>query len=306
MGKKRKMSAGLWAFLSIAVLVIGLFASGVLQKVGDGSGFGDDESCLSTTSPTLTIKAYDKETGTALTEATNLYRLVGDRVWTSFTAGTGFAIDAGDEIEYVMGISTTDFTDNAYGSYVKSYTVPCKETPSVQEEMVNDEVETSLTATFYNADSDAAAETFLAGQTQDVSVKLQAGVKEYFGNPYEGGNSNVIVLNLNTTEWDTPEKVSIGGVELSKVSVPQRHSAVAGMISYAYELPVITDTQIEVTFKLNADDTTAPATDMTAHIYAGNNFYNADTQVIEFGVENEEGVAVGTDASDTVVFDFTA
>ena len=32
----------------------------------------------------------------------------------------------------------------------------------------------------------------------------------------------------------------------------------------------------------------------------------ADTQAIESGVENEEGVAVGTDASDTVVFDFTA
>lgn len=262
--------------------------------------------CDSTTSPNLTINAVDKDSGTALTEATNLYRLKGQKAFSTFTAGTGFAVSAGKTYEIVMGISTTDFTDNAYGQSFE-YTVPCEETPTVEYEMANDEVETSLTATFYNADGDAGAETFSAGQTQDVSIKLQAGVKEYFGNPYLGGNPNVLVLELNTTTWDAPEKVSIkGGATLKKVSTPIRHSAVAGKVAYAYELPVISDEQVEVVLKLNADDTTAPGTDDTFYIYAGNHFYNADTQMIESGVENEEGTAVGTDASDSVTADFTA
>lgn len=261
--------------------------------------------CSSETTPNLSIKAYDKETGTALTEATNLYRIKGQKTWSTFTAGTGFAVDAGETLEIVMGITTSDFTDNAYGQKFE-YTVPCKETPSIEKEEVNDEIETSLSATFYNADGDAGAETFVAGQTQDVSIKLQAGVDEYFGNPYVSGNPNVLVLALNTSEWDRPEKVSVNGVEMKSVSVPQRHAAVASMVMYAYELPVISDSQVEVVLKLNADDTTAPATDMTASIYAGGYYYNADTQEIEVGVENEEGTAVGTDAADTVTLDFTA
>ncbi len=299
------------ALLLGVFLIVAILGVGVYKMSFDNSAVDEDgnvlSGCESTTSPTLTIKTVDRDSGVALTEATNLYRLKGETSWNTFTAGTGFEIGANKVIDIVMGIDTTDFVDNAYGKLVEGFKVPCEEIPSVEYEVANDEVETSLSATFYNADGDAGAETFSAGQTQDVSIKLQAGVKEYFGNPYLSGNPNVIVLNLNTTEWDAPEKVSIkGGAELSKVSLPLRHSAVAGMVAYAYELPVITDDQIEVVLKLNADDSVAPATDMVAHIYAGNYFYNADTQSIESGVENEEGSAVGTDASDTVTLDFTA
>lgn len=303
-GKKGKMKNGI-VITVIGVVLIGLLVfMAVDQKVAT-KFIKDDTGCLSTTSPTLNIKAYDKETGTALTEATNLWKIKGAKTWTTFTAGTGFEAGAEKTLEVVMGITTTDFTDNAYGQKFEVF-VECEENPSIEKEMVSDEIETSLTATFYNNDGDAAAEVYVAGQTQDVSIKLQAGVDEYFGNPYLEGNTNVIVLALNSTEWDAPEKVSIkGGAELKPVSLPQRHSAVAGMIAYAFELPVITEDQTEIVLKLNADDTVAPATDMTASIYAANYFYNSDTQKIESGVENEEGVAVGTDAPDTVLLDFT-
>jgi len=303
-GKKAKQNPVIWV-LMIAILGIGIFAFS--QNISQSTILpGLPSTCDSTTSPNLTIKSVDKDSGTALTEATNLYRLKGETSWSTFTAGTGFAANVNDELEIVMGISTTDFTDNAYGQMF-TYTVPCKETPSLEKEVANDEEETSLTATFYNADSDAGAETFAAGQTQDVSVKLQASVKEYFGNPYLSGNPNVIVIALNSSEWDAPEKVSIrGGAELTKVAVPQRHAAAVGIIAYAYEMPVISDEQVEIVMKLNADDSVAPATDMTASMYAGNYFYNSDNQAIEFGVENQEGTAVGTDAADTVTLDFTA
>jgi len=265
--------------------------------------------CDPTVSPSLTIKAYDFDNvGTALTESTNLYRLKGTKSWTAFTQGTAItALSVGDEIEYILGISTTDFTDNAYGRYVKSYTVPCKETIIVEEAVYNDEVETSLTATFYNADGDAGAETFSAGETQTVSVQLKTGTDEYFGNPTYEGMPNVIVLGLNSTEWDQPEQLYLSdGTELNSVSVPGRLSAVAGIQFYAYQLPLIGDKKVEVFMDLNADDTNAPATDMTGYIYAGNYFINAETGQPEFGVETEEDAAVGTDAADTVTLDFTA
>jgi len=307
MGKMATGTKAFVGFISIVLVIVllaqfGVFGQNIGQTPSDPNVIS---TCDSTTSPNLTIKAYDKEAGTALTEATNLYRVKGDKTFSTFTAGTGFDANAGDTIEIVMGITTSDFTDNAYGQ-MKEIVVECKETPSVEYEMVNDEIETELTATFLDAEESASAETYVAGQTQDITIKLQAGVKEYFGNPYIGGNSNVLVLNLNTTEWDAPEKVSVGGVELKKVATPQRHVAVASMIAYAYEMPVITDVATKIVVSMNADDTTAPATDMTAHMYAGNYFYNADNQEIESGVENEEGLAVGTDASDTLALDFTA
>lgn len=309
MPKRRiKMSNGLWVFLSVFLVVGMLFAFGVPQKVGEGGFGGDkDEQCLSTTSPNLSIFAVDKETGTALTEGTNLYRVEGRTSWSTFTAGTGFAVGAGKDIEIVMGISTTDFTDNAYGQHIEKYTVPCEETPEVEYEMANDEVYTSLSATFYNEDDNAAAQTFTAGQVKDVSIKLQAGVDEYFGNPYLEGNANVICLGLNSTEWDTPQKVSIkGGSELSIATTPKNQDSGTGITEYCYDLPVINEDSVSIVFKLDADDSVDPITDMTASMYAANYFYNSKTQEIESGVENQEGTAVGAAAADTIVFDFTA
>lgn len=310
MGKKAKMSTGMQVFLGglALILVVFLILSVVPQKVLTGDDDMVDGECLSTTSPNLSIFAVDKETGTALTEATNLYRVKGRTSWSTFTAGTGFGIGAGKEIEIVMGISTTDFTDNAYGKHIESYIVPCEETPEIEFEMANDEVETSLSATFYNEDDNAAAQTFTAGQIKDVSIKLQAGVDEFFGNPYLEDNANVLCLALNSTEWDIPLKVSIkSGAELSKYTGSiTRQGGATDMVNYCYELPVITEDSVSIILKLDADDTVAPATDMTASMYAANYFYNSKTQTIEFGVEDQEGSAVGTDAADTVTLDFTA
>lgn len=297
---------GVWLGVGVFITVVLLAFMFVGQTIQPTEEEAKIEGCQSTTSPTQNIKAVDKETGTALTEGTNLYRIQGERTWNTFTAGTGFAIDGLQKIDIVMGIDTTDFTDNAYGQMIEGFEIKCTETPSTEFEMANDEIETSLTATFYNNDGDAGAEVFTVGQTQDVSIKLQAGVNEYFGNPYFEGNPNVICLALNTTAWDTPEKVSMrGGVELSRVSTPTRQTGSATATNYCYELPVITEDQVEVVLKLNADDTLAPAVDDTATIYAGNYYYNSDTQEIEFGVENQEGSAVGTDAGDTVTLDYT-
>lgn len=296
---------GILAVIAILIYAVFFMPGGTVPTGDDGKPI---VQCDSTTTPNLTINGYDIDNpGTAITEATNLYRIKGQKTWKTFTLGTGFDVSAGQELEIVLGITTTDFTDNAYGEYIPSYTVPCEENPTFEVKMYNDEVETSLTATFYNADGDAGAETFSTGETQTVSVQLKAGTDEYFGNPTLEGNPNVIVLALNSTEWDKPEQVFLSdGTELSEVQVPGRQALSSGLQYYAYELPLIGDKKVEVFMDLNADDTNAPATDMTAYVFAGNYFINGDTAELSSGVETEEDVAVGTDASDTVTLDFTA
>lgn len=292
----------------LAVLVVGILAfTGTFSQSTLGGDDSDSGVCT-LDSIGLTISAYDTENpGTALTEATNLYRKVGTTTWKTFTAGTQITGLEVAEYEFIMGITTSDFTDNAYGQYF-TYDVECVADASIEFAMADDEVETSLTAVFYNADGDASAETFTAGETQTVSIKLKASTDNYFGNPYSDEEyPNVLVIGLNSTEWDAPEQVYLAdGTELSKVETPGRQSLSSGIQYYAYELPVITDKEVRVYLDLNADDTNAPATDMTAYVYAGNWFINGDTAEVDFGVETEEDVAVGTDASDSVALDFTA
>jgi hypothetical protein len=314
----------------IAAIVIG---GGILFVAAGAMGWtsfslnmsgeeGDIEvNCDSTTTPNLTIKAYDQENvGTPVTETTNLYRKVGQTTWSTFTQGSGFDVEFNEQYDVVMGISTTDFTDNAYGPMFTTDKIACKETITIEQAVANDEVEGSVSATFYNADDNAAAETFSTGQTQTVSIKLQTGTDEYFGNPFidmakceegqRGDYPNVLALSLNSSEWDKPEQVYIvGGAELSQITCPtilESSATTSGYTEYCYEMPVIGDKEVRIKMDLNADDTNTPGNDGTAYLYAGNWFYNTDDGEIHCGVENEEDAAVGVDAPDEVTLDFTA
>ena len=274
--------------------------------------------CESTTTPDLDINVYDLENkDTALTEATNLYRKVGDVTWTTFTAGTAITgLEFDEQYEVVMGITTSDFTDNAYGSYFVTDSIPCKELVQKDVGMYNDEIESSLTATFYNRNHDASAETFTAGQVKNVYLHFEAGSDEVFGNsfiaesglPDNGKHSteypNVVCMNLNKTGWDMPEQVIFDGKSLDSIGTPQRHTLSSTATTYCYEFPIVTDVGQEVQVRLDADDANAPSVDDIAYLYAGN-FYINDNGDLAWGIEDEEGNAVGTDAADQLTMDFT-
>lgn len=291
----------------------------VIQQPGGGDQLA---TCDSSTTPDLDINAYDaRNVGTALTEATNLYRKVGDIGWTSFTAGTAItSLEKGAQYEVVMGISTSDFTDNAYGPHFITDPIPCAELTVVEKAEFDDDVETDLTSTFFNADGDASAEVFVADQTQTVSLKILAGSDDFFGNPYikestavhlsgqDRNYPNVICFELNSTAWDVPEKVWFKGVDMKQVAKPQRLAGSATDNAYCYTAPLVDDSLMEEDryfIRLNSDDSTAPAVDDTAHIFAANFYINSDDGKVYWGIENEDGTAVGTDAADTVALDFT-
>ena len=311
----------------LVVVLLAAIAFGVIFK-GETASFlkplEKDEIqvvCDSTTTPELNIKSFDaRNVGTALTEATNLYRMKGTNSWSTFTAGTAFGVIPGEDYEVVMGITTSDFVDNAYGPYFSTGKIPCRESVIMEKAVYNDEVETSLGATFYNADGTAGAETYSAGQTQTVSIKLVAGTDEFYGNPLIASSGissltgqrtaypNVVCLQLNTTAWEKPVRVSFDGVEMKQVPIPLRHTGSATATDYCYEAPVIDDTLMEENrylLRLEADGTNAPTNDGVASIYAANFFIDQDGNV-RWGVETDKGVVVGTDAADTVALDFTA
>jgi len=286
------------------------------------------EACLGLSSPPdLLVNAYDIENkGTAVTEATNLYRKIGTTTWNTFTQGTEITdLEAGETYEFVMGISTTDFTDNAFGPYF-TMTIPCREDTTIDKGVYNDEIETSLTATFLNNNHDASAQTFSAGDTYTVYLKWKAGQDEVYGNPFIKDSPlsdvgkhrkqfpNLLVLKLNTTEWDEPDKVWIYshpaqpeyvGMELRRIGCPAGVSSATGFTLYCYEAPVIFDRETEIAVDLNADDSNAPANDGTAYLYSSNFYVNSDTGALEWGNFNEDDVAVGADAPDSLTLDFT-
>lgn len=332
---KKKTQGFIWAIAIVGAIYLAVM---YLPNLGQGSvATGNDGGTTivgaSEITPDVTVLAYDIEkVGTALTETTNLYRRVGDNTWTSFTQGATIAdLDLGTTYEFIMGISTSDFTDNAYGSYF-SYTSKERPTDTIELALAQDEVETSLTATFYNNDGDAGAETFTAGDVQSVSIRFDAGTDEFFGNPFLSGDKtqadadvsiltatnpngqraqypNVVCMDLNTSAWEKPQEVTFDGVTMNQVSQPQRHNSVADKRTYCYEAPVINDRTDQLSryyIELEADGSTAPAQDDTLYIYAANYYINSKTGNVEWGVETDEGVAVGTDAPDSVTLDFTA
>jgi hypothetical protein len=297
----------------VAVFVIALVA--VIYAMG---GFGQtgavtDNGVVSPTercdvTPSYTVKGYDiNNKGTAITE-NFAYRKVGETSWSTGTLGTAITtLEAFAEYEAVAGIDASNGVDNPYGEAF-TFTVPCKVGASMEVALYNDEVEGSVTGTFYNADGDASAETFIAGQTQDVSLKFQTGTDEAYGNPFLD-NPNVLILKLNSSQWDQPEKVTLNGVELKSVSMPQRFDIEAlgttDFTEYAFEAPAIMDTTVEIVLKLNADDSNAPNVDGTAYLFAGTSFINEDAG-ISVDVETEEGADIGSSDPVSVTLDFTA
>jgi len=297
----------LFGIMLLLLLFVGIMAYQSDLFSVDISDNSDSTKTCDLESPELTFSSYDAENeGQAVSSSPNLYRVKGARTWNSMTLGTALTLTPYVDYEVIYGANTTDHTDNNHGDYFE-YTSKCIISDLVEQKMYQVEDESGLTGTFYDADDDASAETFTAGQSQTVSVKLQSGVDEYFGNPYCGDKPNIVVLELNSTAWDKPNKVSVDGIDLKSVGIPQRHTLDStGNIAYAYELPVITDARETIELTLTADSDAGISDDGEITVYAGSWYVDADTGEPTCGVEDEDGNAVGTDAGLAVTLDFTS
>lgn len=330
MNKKGKADGGSVMLLVLAIFlaIVGAFAAGKylgLFSVGGGGLLddGDDggtNQCVGGETQSLTINAARDETGDAIQSAF-AYRKAGQIAWSSGITGTALTgLDVGSDYEFVPGVTASAETGYAYGQKFVINNLPCRKTYEI--EMANHTLYSDMTGTFYNSDNNAAAETFsVAGSTKCVKIKWNAANKEWAGNKYLAMDSstptpdpnhrkaypNTLCMNLNSTNMDVPDSVSVNGVDMHRVSVPTVHAATASYISYCFEQgPSISDTEQYTTICLNADDTYIPVQDFTASLYTGSYYINSLDKSLNWGVETDDGNFVGFTAAETVTIDLTA
>ena len=274
--------------------------------------------CSSETTPDVNIRTYDLENvGTAMSDTTNVYRKVGDNTWDAFTAGTAETnLEFGETYEYIIGVSTTDFIDNAYGP-VGTFTVKCQESEVLEVGVYNDDIETEISATFYNEDHVAStAQAISTSESKTISLKWEASVDEVYGNPFIATSGlpnlgahrvaypNMLQLAMNSTEIEDIEFVKVSGVTMNKIACGTNVTATTGFTNFCYESPVVTEDAFEFDVKITAK-AVDPAQDGTAYIYASNFYVNSDTGVIAWGIENEDGAGIGAHTYDSVTVDLS-
>lgn len=357
--KQMKAQAHLVAFaiILIAAVIVGGVMFGGWSLTGQVQPetqklTGPVSACIGGQTQSLDINAYDLGTPTtAVTEANNIYRIYTGKDGTGGALGTvtlGTAITTlqpGTDIEFIGGVSGTAANnyDNSYTPRFVIENLPCIVSENIA--LFQDEVETSVTATFYNSNHDASAETAVASTPTIVYMRFYTADEQYFGNPYLGEPSyldidwskvkvpaftyikedtigshrpqypNIVCIKHNTTNFDKPVWVKAqlqdgSTVEMNEVSVPTVHAASAGDKDYCYEAPILTGTYIEIIAKVNPKAgcvcSGASMVDDTAYYYAAHRYMHTDDGYISWGVEDDLGQAVGASDPDTLTMDWTA
>lgn len=298
------------AIVVTMVLVDRQAAEPAADPTVDDAAIGITE-CSSETTPDVLINAFDVDNqGTAIVDV-GVYRKVGTVTWNRFFTGTEIqGLEPNTKYEVALGVNATatPILDRAYGPTFE-LTTKCKEDDTVEYMMYNDEIETSITGTFYNDDDNAAAESFSAGDIKTVSVVWKAGKDEYFGNP---GIElpNVLVLQMNKSQAETPVEVwykTTEGAEvtLDRISLPQVYANQTALFTeWAYEAPSVGDRDVEIFMELESDPTNALNQDGTAFLFPGNYYIDDDGDVAS-GVEDEDGNPTAVSNADPVTLDFT-
>lgn len=325
MKQEMKYMLTIGIFMLAAIVVYSQFAPQPIQPAIQyiENGGVPVPGCLSTTTPQFTINAYDgANPGTAITGEVTLWRVEGTKTWTAGATGTavtaGFKV--GDTIEYISGITTANAEqyDNAYGP-TGSILITCDEDIVEEIEMRNDEVEASITASFFNSDHTAStAQTIGAGATKPIYAKFEAGAEEDFGNRFvyqkDGKYSNLLAIKVNSSDTSDVTKLIVTQVDpemgkvgetIYKTGCPGIVTATTSFTNYCFKVPAASDYGTEFKVYISADASVAVGVDGTASYYAGGWYVNADTGELEFGIQDEKTNAVGASDPDTLTLDFT-
>lgn len=307
-----------WLLIGLFIVVI-LFLTGYITlPTMPGAPPAEGRVCPADISPDLMILGHDIEnpSSAVTTGSLGYYRKVGVTSWTQFTPGTEITdLEPFETYEIICGAHTTIATGNDYEYGPKfTHTMKCKPDEDIEKAFYIAEEYGGITATYYNADDNAAAETWTAGQVQTISIKMNTAKEQYFGNPYVSDKPNVLAIDLNNTAWEKPTKVSYTttagkGGTLSQISCPAVASAdsAAANIMYCYEAPVIDEDITRIWIGLEADGSNAPiAGDTTSivYLYCGSWYFNTDTGDVGFGVENNDAAYVcGDGDADSTAID---
>lgn len=315
--KNKKGNAVLLFIIIVgAVLVGGYFLKGdfSLPKSVDKT----TKTCTGGDTFSLMQYCQDAETGLANTDEF-VYRINGEGAWRDGACGTALTstqgLGPGMDVEIVIGVNAESEQAFAQGPYIKYENLDCKTTNSV--DVYADETYDGMSATFYNEDNNAAAQSGSAASSHIIHLKLKAANNEMVGNPFldtapipDNGKHrkeypNMICINLNSTSTDDPNWAKVNGVTMNRVSSPTVHSGEASHVTYCYELPVIGEEPIWFDISLDMGDSVALAEDDNWNIYSGTWYIHHESGELEWGVETSDGAFVGFSQADTVANDFT-
>jgi hypothetical protein len=293
------------------------------QPPGQQPGTPQAPSCLSTTSPTVTVKTPDVYGGTAVTTQ-NAYRKCGESSWTDVAGAGTFNADVGDKYEIVFGIDSDDDTAEPYGPHITCddpYIVPCQETPTVERAVVDDSLATDLTAVAFDPDDGNQITTsdpidIDAGDIKNIRFKWQGAFEEDFGNRFTGDDTNVLVVRYNTTQFDKMYVTKDDGTKLAPANVPTLLTSSSGYTDRAFKFPVLkSNAEYWFTLVADADDSVNPTggdntseptnfdvSNITLYLYDSNWYFDNDVTPaqVKYGVEDEDFAETGATAADTL------
>jgi hypothetical protein len=221
-----------------------------------------------TQSADLNVAGYGGST--AITEAHSRYRICGAGAnflgtWTMGTALTALA--PGSCIEVLSGIDTTvaQEYDNTYGPILKIANLPCVISTVLQG--FNDEVEGSMSLTFYNSDNNPTTlQTSFASDFVNTIKVVTASENEFYGNPYIGEPS---YLGL---DWNSIKNIG-SGIQFLKGVDQGSHSTIYPDVfaikynSHEFSTPVYVKATLQDGTKVTMDSISCPqrvVTDATA------------------------------------------
>ena len=268
---------------------------------------------------TVTIRTPDLYGGSAVTSQNIIRKLNADGTPYSSTtdvAGAAtFDANPGDRYEILFGIDSDDDDAEPYGPKI-TYTVPCEESPEIEQYVVDDSEATDLTAIAFDPDDGnqiaAGDEVDIdAGDIKNIKFRFTGAFEEDFGNRFcedDEGVKNVLVVRYNTSEFDDAYVTDLSGNKLPSagVAINKLLSASSGFADDTFWFPVIrSNADYEYKLVLDADDSVNPTGEggnVTVYLYDVNWFIDNDVtpQAWGCGIMDEDSSEIGAAAADSL------
>lgn len=295
-GLKKKKDLGMGLAVVAAVLLISVPGT---MSLDDGTDDIVQVQDCGIVTPDIDPNAYNTYAPATAITADSAWRYTGNTAWTTSAAGTELTgLAGGRTVEYIVGTDAADdHTGEDFCPYI-TWDVACVEDTVYDMGCVLDEDATGLGSTFFN-DNDAAstAQAITTSESKTVKIKYIAGANEVYGNPYTpGAQPNVLVLQLNNTDFNAPTNVHVvGGADLAVIGCPSIANGSAAFTNFCFKAPAITEDAQFIAFTLNAK-AVDPSMDGGAYLLGGGVFINQLNSQVQYGVEDEAGNAVGVGA----------
>jgi len=266
--------------------------------------------CISSTSPTLRVKAYDAlDKDAAAFSMMVQYRTAGSTdAFTVTSTDTDISLNVGENIEVFVNAS------GEYAAYQASYVIPCSESPTLKLYPYDNSTASSMSQYIVQPDGQVNTErnyTLSAGDKGKCFVEhITATFEDSYGNQlaYQQNPAcqNILVIPYNPASYDRVW-VTMNGAELPIAPKPDTASVDAGNTSVSYFMPPIVSSSAETVFQvcIDVDDTNNPANgaldQLVMTLYDVGWYMTLNNQVV-CGVETESNldVGIGTEWTDTI------